>query len=109
MNYKVVHLKGMYCITIKKSYVTPHLWEDEPDIVIINVGTNNFTKKRQSSSDTFTEILNVVKKCQKHGVNKIYVAGITCRPNFQVLINDVNKLLQTNAANFNYVYVYKQR
>ena len=62
-------------------------------------------KKNQSPSDTFTEILNVVKKCQKHGVNEVYVSGITCRPNFQDEINGINQLLQTNAGNHGYTYI----
>ena len=88
-----------------KSYITPHLWEDEPDIVVINVGTNNLTKKRQSPNDTVTEIINVAKKCQKHGVNEVYVAGITCRPGFQEEINVINELLERNAESHNYVYI----
>ena len=44
-------------------YMKPWLIEEEPENVIIQVGTNNITKKKQSSEEIAHEILD--KLCRK--------------------------------------------
>ena len=85
--------------------IDSHLIADKPDIVIVNVGTNNLTKSNQSDNDTLNEIVDIVKKCHQYGVNQVYVSGITCRPEYQVNIDAINHLIEMNAVNFNYTYI----
>ena len=69
------------------------------------MGTNNLTKKKQSEMDTAKEIIEVVKKCYDHGVNDVYVAGLSARPGFQEQINQINKILEHNATIHNYEFI----
>ena len=86
-------------------YVQATLKEDKPDTIIINAGTNNFTKKRQSIEETVAEIMEIVKTCKHGGVKRIFVSSITCRPQFQAKIDEINELLEYNAGIFNYVFI----
>lgn len=89
-----------------KFYVKPSLLEDNPDIVIINIGTNNLTKKRhQNEQDIFNEIMEVVNECRQGGVNDIFVCSITSRPSHQEKINSLNSLLLRNAFQYDYHYI----
>lgn len=88
-----------------KYYIQAALNEDHPDRVIINVGTNNLTKKDQTPLQIAEEIIEVAQTCREGGVNEIYVSGITCRPQFQAKINEINKLLEYYAGYKNYVYI----
>ena len=78
---------------------------DNPDTVIINGGTNNLTKTNQSAEEITEEILDIVDICRKHGVKNILVSSITCRPEFQWKIDDINKLLQDNSVRYSYVFI----
>ena len=88
-----------------KYYAHGTLKEDHSDTVIINAGTNNFTKKKQSAKETVDEIMEIVKTCRSEGVKHVYVSSITCRPEYQTQINDVNKLLAYNAGIYNYNFI----
>ena len=57
--------------------------EDLPDRIVLCMGTNNLTKKKQSEIETAKEIIDLVEKCHNSGVNNVYVAGLTPRPRFQ--------------------------
>ena len=50
-------------------YMKPTIEEEQPDTVILNIGTNNITKSRQSEAETVNEILCIVKECREMGVN----------------------------------------
>ena len=88
-----------------KHYVKGDLEIDNPDTVIINGGTNNLTKTNQSVEEITEEILDIVDICRKHGVKNILVSSITCRPEFQWKIDDINNLLQDNSVRYNYVFI----
>ena len=75
------------------SYDLPTLFEETPDTVILQVGTNNITKKRQTEKETVKEITDIVQTCNQCGVNNISVSGLTCRPEFESEINEINRLL----------------
>ena len=51
------------------------------------------------------EIIDVVQKCRKLGVNEVYVLGLTCRPQYQARIEKINNLLEINASVHHYVYI----
>ena len=78
---------------------------DKPDTVIINGGTNNFTKTFQSVEEIAEEILEIVETCRNAGVKNILVSSITCRPKFQCKVDGVNRLLQENAVYHKYDFI----
>ena len=86
-------------------YVDEVLNEEKVDKIVINIGTNNLTKKTQSENETVMEILEIVKKCHNHGINEIFVSGLTCRPSYQAQVDTINKLLGANACKYNYVFI----
>ena len=86
-------------------YVHAALNEDHPDTVIICVGSNNLTKKNQTPQEITQEIINVVKTCRNGGINDVFVSSITCRPEYQSKINEVNQLLNYYAGIFNYEFI----
>ena len=91
-------------------YVQEVLHENKPDTIIINAGTNNFSKKRnQTAEETTSEILDIVQTCREGGINRILVSSITCRPHFQTKINEVNELLQYYSGIHNYEYIDNSR
>lgn len=73
-----------YCVrTLKK---------ENPDIAIINVGTNKIGR-----DDPFTiakDITNIVKTCQQHGCNKVFVSSITYRSDYQNEVLQLNNILE---------------
>ena len=73
--------------------------------MIIVVGTNNLTKSNQSTQETVNEIINIVETCQNAGVNDVFVSGLTCRPQFQAKINDINEQLARKATQYNYEFI----
>ena len=86
-------------------YLKEVLKEEDLDRIVINIGTNNLTKKRQSEQEIANEIFQVVEKCHDHGINEIFVSGITCRPRYQNKIDNINKLLKDNTREYNYSFI----
>ena len=103
--YTVKRAYGGATTTRLKYYVKGDLLVDRPDTVIINAGTNNFTKTNQTVNQIANEILDIVKTCHEGQVKKICVSSITCRPKFQSKVDGVNKLLKLNAAYYNYDFI----
>ena len=53
-------------------YAKAIIKDDEPDMIIICVGTNNFTKKMQSAEETTEEIMDIVNTCRSNGIEWIF-------------------------------------
>ena len=94
-----------YTLKILKYYVDEILNDENVDRIIINIGTNNLTKKKQTEYETAMELIEVVNKCHIYGINEIFVSGLTCRPYYQKKIEAINKLLEVNAEKYNYVFI----
>ena len=73
--------------------------------MIICVGTNNLTKKKQNPLDITNEIINIAETFRKGGVQKTFISSLTCRRSHQREINEVNKLLMYYASIYNYTYI----
>ena len=87
-------------------HMKPTLDEEKPDIVIINIGTNNLTKKKwQTEEDIVKEIIQVVNDCKQNGVNEIYVSGLTVRRGFYHRIKAINELLQKKSGTYSYSFI----
>ena len=88
------------------NYYAKAIIEDEkPLTIIIFAGTNNFTKKTQSAEETTEEIMDIVNTCRRHGVERIFVSSITCRPDLQTKVDKVNNLLKYHAGIYKFVYI----
>ena len=88
-------------------YVKPHLEDELPDRVILHIGTNNLTKKRnQTEAEIVKEISEIVRLCHKGGVNEVFVSSLARRPKFQNKIDNINTLLKTRADEMGeYVFI----
>ena len=86
-------------------YVKGDLSLDNPDTIIINGGTNNFTKTIYSDKEIAEDIFQIVDICRQSGVKNIFVSSITCRPEFQQRVDDINSLLKENSIRYNYVFI----
>lgn len=88
-----------------KYYMKPTIEDEKPDTVIINIGTNNITKSRQSAMETTNEIINIVDDCRKMGANTIFVSGLTTRNGYDRQVNAINELLWKNAGTYDYKFI----
>ena len=87
-------------------YMKKPLEEENPDTVIINIGTNNFTKNRnQSEEDIANEIIKMVEECRIMGVNDIFVSGLTIRKGFYEKVFIVNDILMQKARIHNFTFI----
>ena len=75
-------------------YCIPTLKEGKPNTCILNIGTNSL--KNDDISEITTDITNIVKRCHEYGVNNVYVSSLTCRPQFQEKVDQLNKLVCNN-------------
>ena len=103
--YAVKRAYGGATTTRLNHYIKGDLAVDKPDTVIINGGTNNFTKTFISVEEIAEEILEIVETCRNAGVKNILVSSITCRPKFQCKVDGVNRLLQENAVYYKYDFI----
>ena len=78
--------------------------EENIDQIIINIGTNNLSKK-QPEEETVKEILEIVTKCHNYGINQIFVSGLTYRPRYSKQVNKINNLLRQNAVSHDYKFI----
>jgi len=74
-------------------YVAPTL-EEEPDILILHVGTNDF--KRIDDPDMVGKnIINLAEKCTNEDRTQVVISSLTPRNDrYAFKINDVNKILK---------------
>ena len=80
-------------------YITPNLTEQNPDAVIIHVGTNDLKIRQgqQKSNEAIAnDIINIGKQCKQHGVNDVFISGITYRKGFHLMkkVHEVNDIVQ---------------
>ena len=89
-----------------KYYIDEVLNEENIDQIIINIGTNNLSKKQQPEEETVKEIIEIVTKCRhNYGINKIFVSGLTYRPRYSKQVNKINTLLRQNAVSHDYKFI----
>ena len=59
---------------ILANYCLLTLREDQPDVCIINIGSNNLD--RDIPHDIYKGIVNIINICHHHGFNDVYVSAI---------------------------------
>ena len=91
-------------------YANPTLVDEQPNTVIIHIGSNDITKFNYSKinvEDPAQRIIDVGKKCKSYGVNNIAISSILVRKNHEVneVIKKVNNLLKTQCLEqgFNFI------
>ena len=77
------------------------LISDQPDIVIIHVGTNSLIKVCQIATDLF----KIVKICRDNGVDNIYISGMIYRTAFDVNIKELNTFLISKQLVHDYTFI----
>ena len=81
-------------------YITPNLMEQNPDVVVIHVGTNDLKVRhgqhQKSNEEVARSIINIGKQCKLHGVNDVFISGITYRKGFHLMkkVREINDMLQ---------------
>ena len=84
-------------------YCTYNLENDQPDAVIIHVGSNALG--RDDSTTITNDILKIVDTCHSYGVNDVYVSGIIYRQKFLNQVYEINQILQgkLHLHDFNFI------
>ena len=95
------HLNGFSRANIKRldHFITPTLEEDQPDIVIIHIGSNDITYNavdQRDVKDIVNRIINIGKKCLSCGVKEVIISSIFINKQFKLtrIIRQVNGLLR---------------
>ena len=81
-------------------YANPTLVDEQPNTVIVHIGSNDITKFNYSKvdvEDLAQRIIDVGKNCKSYGVNNIAISSILVRKIHEVneVIKKVNNLLKT--------------
>ena len=78
-------------------YANPTLVDEQPNTVIVHIGSNDITKFNYSKvgvKELAQRIIDVGKKCKSYGVNNIAISSILVRKNHDV--NEVIKKVNNN-------------
>ena len=81
----------------------PTLKSENPDIVVIHIGTNSIFK--DSVNDTGNAIFNLVNICRDHGVGEIFISGITYRNQNMGKISRLNNFLQSQQLPHDFIFI----
>ena len=84
-------------------YALHTLKKDKPDIVIINVGSNNM--KTDKPITIAEDLISLTEVCKTHGVGKVYISGITPRHGYQTKIDELNNILEGKQVNYHYSFI----
>ena len=69
-------------------YANPTLVDEQPNTVIVHIGSDDITKLNYSKvdvEDCAQRIINAGKKCKSYGVNNIAISSILVRKNHEVM------------------------
>ena len=91
------YLNGFSAGNIKHldHFTTPTLVEDQPDIVIIHIGSNDITHNTVNQTDVkdiVNRIINIGKKCLSYGVKELIISSIFMKKPFK-LTRIINRLM----------------
>ena len=79
-------------------YIIPTLVDDEPDVVLLHVGTNDILSNA-SDAELANNIINIELKCKNHGFSKVFISAILVKKNAK-LNPVIRKLCETNGFLF---------
>ena len=76
---------------------------NQPDIVIMNIGTNSLNKL--DACNITTDDFKLVKLCKSYVVDQVYVSSITYRLQYVKKITEINNYLRGRQYANNYSFV----
>ena len=95
-----------------KNYVTSHLQEEKPDIVLIQAGGNDVGTKTEDAnpitSDMIAEdVIGIAQKARSLGAKHVFIGGITMRSNrsFTDGCNKLNNTLKSLCIAHGFIYI----
>ena len=94
-----------------KYHMKPTLSDETPDIAVIHVGTNNIPRRRDGTEQTpkeiASEIIDIGKSCQEHGVNKVLISSVLTRLKFheRKRVRQVNDILKDFCREQGFIYI----
>ena len=90
-------------------YSIPTLKEEKPEIVILHVGINDLLSNRENNTPEdkiAEEIINIGRKCKDHGVETVFISGITfCKNVDRLVIVRVNQMIKIESEKNGFVYI----
>ena len=84
-------------------YSIPTLKSAKPDVVVIHTGTNSIFK--DNTNDAANTIFNVVKICREHGVNEVFISGITYRNRNMAKVSQLNKFIESQQQIYDFKFI----
>ena len=87
-------------------YATPTLTNNKPDIVIINVGSNNM--RRDKPVCIADDIIGIASQCKTYGVNQVLISGLTPQIGSQTKIDELNSILESRQEEWKYSFLQNQ-
>ena len=90
-------------------YSIPTLKEEKPEIVILHVGINDLLSSRDNitpEEEIATEIMKIGIKCKNHGVETVFISGITfCKNVEHGRIDRVNRMIKEESEKNGFIYI----
>ena len=84
-------------------YCLPTLIKDKPDEVGIHVGTGSLFNDEYC--EIANQIFNLVKIWRDHGINEIFVSGITLRKNHMMKVRQLNNLIDMKKLIYDFKFI----
>ena len=84
-------------------YCTYTLNEEQPDAVIVHVGTNALVK--DDTCKIAEDVLKIVEICKNYGVNTVLVSGITYRSQFKEKICEINNFINARQLVNDFIFI----
>ena len=88
-------------------YITPTLDEQNPDVLILNVGTNNLQDRDFNATNLASDIITICQNAREKGVNTIFVSSIVARKDLslQRRLDEVNRILENECKENGFFFI----
>ena len=90
-------------------YIMPALIEQQPDIAIINIGSNdiNFSNLNVDINQLAAKIINIGKKCYEYGVQEVIISSVLIKRSIRLsaMIRQLNDILSESCKNNGMYYM----
>ena len=88
-------------------YITPTLEEQNPDVLILNVGTNNLQDRDFNATNLAADIIAICQNARDKGVNTIFVSSIVARKDLslQRRLDEVNRILENECKENGFFFI----
>ena len=108
-NARIKSFPGTTIQQLNNYYSIPTLKEEKPEIVILHVGINDLLSSRDNitpEEEIATEIMKIGITCKNHGVETVFISGITfCKNVEHGRIDRVNRMIKEESENNGFIYI----